>query len=95
VIACKYTYPGYDPPFSSVSTKNWLSKTPGVESKGVPGTVESTLSAAAIVCLGRRYDACLGDASIAYDVSKATTALGPNPASWKRSSMASTLSVGY
>jgi hypothetical protein len=91
----KCTYPGYDPPFSSVSMKNWLSKTPGVESKGAPGTVESTLSAAAIECLGRRYDACLGDVSVAYDVSKATTALGPKPASWKRSRMVSTLSAGY
>lgn len=97
VIQCarKYTYPGYDPPLSNVSTKNWLSKSPGVESKGVPGMVGSTWSAAAIVCLGRRYDARLGDANVAYEVSKATTASGPNPASSKRSSMVSTLSAGY
>lgn len=92
---CKCTYPGYDPPFSSVSTKNWLSKTPGVESKGDPGMVGSILSAAAIVCLGRMYDSRLGDANVAYDVSKATTASGPNPASSKRSSIVSTLSAGY
>ena len=42
-----------------------------------------------------RYDARLEDANVAYEVSKATTASGPNPASSKRSSMVSTLSAGY
>ena len=57
----------------------------------------STWSAAAIECLGRRYEypVCLGDAGVAYDASSATTASGPKPASLKRSSMVSTSSASY
>ncbi|SRR5216684_3270929 len=95
----QYTYPGYEvPPFSSVSTWNWLSNSPGVESKGDPRAVGSTWSAAAIECLGRGYEyirVVRDSASAAYDASKATSASGPKPASSKRSIMASTSSASY
>jgi hypothetical protein len=59
----------------NIATTN---KVPTVESKGVPGIVGSTTSAAAMVCDDRR----------------ATASCGENPASAKRARMAVTLSVG-
>ena len=69
--------PGKRVPFNWVSMKNWLSKTPGVESKGEPGIVSSTWSAAAIE----------------WEASSATTSSGLNPASAKRSRILSTESI--
>lgn len=43
--------PGYMVPLSEVSTKNWVSNTPGVESSGDSGTVVSMWLAAATECL--------------------------------------------
>ena len=78
------TSPGWDPfpgkslPLRRTSRKTWESKVKGVESKGVPGIVVSTTSAAAMVCEARR----------------ATASLGLKPASAKRAKIAVTESVG-
>lgn len=65
-------------PFKRTSRKTWESKVPTVLSKGVPGMLGSTTSAAAMVC----------------DASSATTSGGENPASAKRARIAVTESVG-
>lgn len=69
--------PGKSVPRSWVSMKNCESKTPGVESNGVPGMVGSTLS----------------EAAMEWEARRATTSSELNPASLKRSRILVTESI--